>query len=349
MNSTIRYALEKAILAPSGENCQPWRFIVRDDMVELWNRPERDQSLYSWGQRASYMANGAALENFVLAASERGYTCQVQYFPSNDESHVATISLMEGGAEDPLASAIRNRISNRKPYAKAPLKSADRDALMKAVHDTDIELKFVESEQEKLILGDVGAVNEHVMLTNRRLHSFFFSHINWTAEQDRSNSIGFYIKTLELPPPAVLMFKLLSHWPIARVLAVAGMHRMVRSQNAGTNASASAIGVLSMQGIEPVDFVKAGRTLERIWLTATARRLSLQPLTGVLFFHLMIQYGDASVFSPAQRALITDAYTRAQNIFGGTPIVFMFRIGTAKTPSARSSRFPFAKSVEIRE
>ena len=79
----LREILEAAIRAPSGENCQPWRFVLKGESVELWNRPERDQSLYNWGQRASYMAHGAALENLVLAAGARGFGADVAYFPES--------------------------------------------------------------------------------------------------------------------------------------------------------------------------------------------------------------------------------------------------------------------------
>ncbi len=75
--------------APSGENCQPWHFVVRGASIEVHLLPERDQSAYAWGQRASYLANGAAIENMVIAASAEGYRVIVNYFPTpNDANHV---------------------------------------------------------------------------------------------------------------------------------------------------------------------------------------------------------------------------------------------------------------------
>ena len=63
LESVIQRILEAGIQAPSGENCQPWRFRSRNDFIDLFNLPERDTSLYSWGQRASYFAHGTLLEN----------------------------------------------------------------------------------------------------------------------------------------------------------------------------------------------------------------------------------------------------------------------------------------------
>ena len=44
--------LSSAILAPSGENCQPWKFEVKGSNIDVMNVKERDQSLYNWDQRA---------------------------------------------------------------------------------------------------------------------------------------------------------------------------------------------------------------------------------------------------------------------------------------------------------
>ena len=43
MTEDIRKILEAAILAPSGENSQPWRFIVKNDEVILQNDPDSDR------------------------------------------------------------------------------------------------------------------------------------------------------------------------------------------------------------------------------------------------------------------------------------------------------------------
>ena len=346
MNDALHYALEKALKAPSGENCQPWRFVVHGDIVELWNRPERDRSLYNWGQRASYLACGAALENMVLALGEKGYSCDVRYFPSGDESHVATISMSQHVEADPLAKWIDERTTNRKPYERTPLIEDDRKALFDSLVDPAIKLKLVESRGDILAIGDVGAVNEVVMLTNKKLRDFFFGHVNWTARQDRERSVGFYIKTLELPAPARGMFKLLSYSKIATIMTSLGVQNLVRNQNATINTSAGAVGALISQSSDPVSFVKTGRAAERVWLAATACGLSVQPLTGVLFMNLMIGQGGDTAFLDSQRALITDAYERARRIFDAQNILFMFRIGRAHPPSARSSRFAFTISVE---
>ncbi len=65
--------LEAGVRAPSGENCQPWRFVVAGDTLSIFNIPERDLSPYNFNQLGSMVAHGALIENIVIAATAFGY------------------------------------------------------------------------------------------------------------------------------------------------------------------------------------------------------------------------------------------------------------------------------------
>jgi len=77
----IKKILEAAVHAPSGENCQPWRFEISDDEIRVFNLPERDQSLYNHGQMASYVAHGALIGNIFVASPTFGYRARINLFP----------------------------------------------------------------------------------------------------------------------------------------------------------------------------------------------------------------------------------------------------------------------------
>ncbi len=344
--------LEAGNNAPSGENCQPWHFVVRGDAVEVRLLPERDQSAYSWGQRASYFAVGAAIENMLIAATAEGYRTTIAYFPElSDEWHVADIRFIKDAniVPDPLATQVMNRTTNRKPYAKDALSADERAALFLAAKQSNGHLFLAEERAAVDRLGRIGAINEEVMLANHFLHEFFFDHVSWTQEEDERKKVGFYIKTLELPPPAEAMFKVFRHWSIMRVLSAIGFNRVVAGINAKQNAAASAIGAITVAGTDPLDFVQAGRATERVWVTATSVGLSFQPLSGILFFKLKIDAGEDAIFSPGARELITGACQEIAQIFktGGEPIAFVFRLGHGGQPTARAARFPLEEVATL--
>lgn len=353
MDPALERILTAASQAPSGENCQPWRFRVLGWTIELHLNAESDQSLYGWGQRASYLACGAALENLVIAATAEGYASRVALLPNPQNSlHVATILLEKIASlpKDPLADAISARCTNRKPYAQTRLSPEEINALEAAVGGEGSDFfELITDPNHVRDLGRVGSTNEELMLANEKLHRFFFSHVTWTKEEDARKKIGFYIKTLELPGPGECVFGVIRRWPVMRLLRAFGFNRLVATQNARTNASVAAIGGLSIKGIEPINFVILGRTVERVWLAATARGLSFQPLTGILFFKLQTLAGN-SPFSEDEQRRINEAYARAVDIFEvpkGSHLAFVFRVGHGTPPSARSVRFPITEITEV--
>lgn len=106
-----------------------------------------------------------------------------------------------------------------------------------------------------------------------------------------------------------------------------------------------------MDGTQPLDYVRIGRTAQRAWLAATALGLSLQPLTGVMFMRLAIEADTTGAFSARERKLVLDACATAERLFDarGRRIAFMFRIGHADPPSAHASRFPLEQVVTVME
>jgi hypothetical protein len=81
---------------------------------------------------------------------------------------------------------------------------------------------------------------------------------------------------------------------------------------------------------------------QRVWLAASSAGLSLQPLTGALFFHQRIAAGEGDAFTPAHQKLVSSAYDIIASAFGasGTLVGILFRVGYADPPTARSLRLP---------
>jgi nitroreductase len=353
MNDDIKKIIEAGINAPSGENSQPWKFLVKDNTIQLFNLPSRNQSLYGWGQRASYIANGAVLENISIAARELGYTPEINIFPdANDENLVASIKFFKGNViKDSLYEFIQQRTTNRKPYENRPLSETEQARLLTGIKEKNIKVYFTQDPDIKSKLGKVGSTNEVIMFSNKYLHQFFFSHISWTKKQDEKNKIGFFINTLELPVPARILFRLIKYWPIMYMLNKIGFSKVIGKNNAKVNSACSGFGVMVVQNKNPENFILCGRVLQQIWLTATEMNLSLQPLTGIIFFMYKIFANETEKFTNSQIKMITSAYRDIQssfNISDQETIAFMFRIGYGEKPSAKASRFSVDQVTEFK-
>lgn len=343
MENKIRQILKLGICAPSGENCQPWRFQIDREKINIFNLPERDKSLYSWGQRSSYVAHGALIENIAIAAKEFGYEPAVTLFPdSSNDNFIATILLKKGSpAKDPLFSEITKRCTNRKAYADKPLSEEQAQALLASVSTfQDVGVDMVTEVEKIKSLAQATSQNEKIIFENHSLHDFFFNHINWTKEEDAKKSVGFYIETLELPPPAKGAFKLIKYWPILSLLNKIGFSKVVAKDNAKIHGKASAHALFSILNDRKENFIAAGRALERFWLTAGKLGLAIQPMTGIFYLNLQIKNGNASSFSPLQKQTLESTFKTITQFYpSAKPVTAMYlRLGFSDAPSANASR-----------
>ncbi len=343
---TIQKILEAGVQAPSGENAQPWRFVVHDNEIDIFNVPEKDLSIYNFRQFGSFVAHGALIENTLIASSVLGYKGKVRLFPDeNNQNHVATFTLEKSGAEsEPLYQFIKERSTNRKLYEKGKsLTKQQKEELIKSsVEVGEGDVRFIDDEKQKLELSKALSVSDRLLFENRKLHDFLFSHISWTEEERQAKKSGFYIKELELAPPQEKAFKLFNNWSILSFFNKLGFAKMAAKGNVKLYSASSALGIVLVNSDTPKDFVSGGRLMQRAWLKATKMGLCIQPVTGIIFFIQRVLAGEAGDFTLNQIELIEDAYKTISNIFGigKKTATMLFRIGYDGKPTTRSLRLP---------
>ena len=342
-NKDIQEIITESVFAPSGENCQPWKFAVDGSSIHIFNVPEADTSLYNFEQRGSYGAHGALIENIVITSLKYGYKASVKLFPIKEEPNlVATLTLdATNPRELPSYPYIAKRCTNRKDHAHQKLSDGQKKQLIEVAREVGIgELRIIDDEESLNTLGKALAVNEQIIFENKKLHDFFYEHILW-KEEDQGKAGGFYIKTLEFLPHQLKGVKLFKNWLILKILNKIGkVSRMIAKENAEKYANSGALAVVVAKGNTREDFVNAGRVAERVWLKATELGLSVHPCTGTIYLTERIKGGDASVFSQNHLETIKTAYSDIERTFRveGKTIPMLFRIGYADGPSARSLR-----------
>src|SRR3989344_4833954 len=122
MDANVIKVLEAAIMAPSGENAQPWKFVVHRQqdgvVIDVLVSDERAQSLYGWGNRASYVAIGAAVENMRVAAPSYGFSISSLSSPRRTMRSSPPESLLHGVSPRTIRL---QRTSIRAPRIASPM------------------------------------------------------------------------------------------------------------------------------------------------------------------------------------------------------------------------------------
>lgn len=345
MQEKIIEIIRIAVCAPSGENAQPWRFVVSGDTLSVFNLTDADTSLYNGGQRGSLVAHGALLEHISIAAKHHQLEANIELFPDGDlTDHIAKIAFRGGNPPEEITEelyrSIAQRVTNRKKYRDTPLTTKLREFFSHEGGGTT-KLHLIEDAQKKATVARAASLNEGLLFEINSMHEFFFSHIRWTEEEERIDPRGFYVKTLELLPPQLVVMKLLRNPLCFRLFSMLGLSKLIASDNAMRYVSTGAMSAISAPGNTPRDFIAAGRMLARAWLAVTHAGWSMQPMSGILFLHQALKDDTALPFTTQQSKDIETAYHamhRAFDISTNDQLLMLFRIGESDPPSARAKR-----------
>lgn len=348
MDNKIRKILDLAIRAPSGDNCQPWEFSLRGQVLELFNLPERDSSLYNYEQQASLVAHGALLENIQIAASALSLQSDLELFPDPEKQNlIARITLTKGNvASDPLFPAIAQRVTNRKLYQGGSLSDLERNSLLSAADSIGgAKVYLVESRAHIASLAKIVRLNDQLVFENRNLHEFLFEHIRWNDQEAATTCDGLDVKTLELNPFDRMGLKLLKSWSLVVKLNNIGLSKIISKQGEKLAKSASAIGLVAVRKWSHQDLICCGRYMQRMWLEATNLGLSFQLMTGVPLLMQRVAHGSNSGLLPKHETLIQKEYENNLPFLGVDKknIVLLFRIGRSAPPTVMSQRMPLEK------
>ncbi len=345
MKEIIIQILNSAVNAPSGDNSQPWRFECNKQSITLYNLPKRDNEIFNYGQRGSYIAHGALIENITLLAGEKNLQTTITLFPDkNDISKIANIYL-EPSLEtkvDPLVHAISSRCTNRKIFNPDPLDPEVKDAFTHFKNNPSENLIFLENHLDKNAIAQAASIAEYTMLEYKPLHDAFFNFISWNKKEEQQRQIGMYIKTLELNMPQQFIFTLFKYWLADRLLSKLRLPKLIASSNAQIYASCAAIGGIFTPQENPENFIATGRMLQRIWLTVTKLGLSLQPIAGVIYLDKNLQAGGLPDMPKILQSKIHDAANTINTRFNYPEknLSMLFRIGKGAVPTAKSSKLP---------
>jgi hypothetical protein len=352
MKDEIIQLLNDSVSAPSPDNFQPWKFIVRGDEISVYKVPGKVNMLLDCKEHVLILTNGMLVENISIAAAQYGYRAIISVFPDPASPDlVARIQLHKeaGIKKDPLYDFLKTRCTNRKPYRKEKIASEILGELAGLLKDfPEMELQYVTEQTEIKKLGKAVSAIDKIMCENRELHQELFHHITWSKEEEQQTHQGLSLDSLELKAPEKMLFKAIKNWPVMNALNKIGFSNIIRSQNATQYGSTGCSVIISIRNDDSTGYLNAGRFVQRYWLTATQKNLSIHPIVGVIYCNQKVNLDSRNIFSEEHSALLKENYSVLDGVassHGKTNrhIVFYFRMGYAKPTRYQSTR----KEAEI--
>ncbi len=346
--AVIDYLLRAAIQAPSGDNCQPWRFRTGRNRIDILLHADADASLFNINQSASLIACGAALENLLIAASRYGLEGDVVYHTEKGPSKTwIGIRLRNSDIEeDPLQRFIWERHTNRTCYRQQRLApEVLLDLIGSMGHFPGMQLKLYHTQEDRRTIARLVYQADRTRVTTRGLHEQLMRMIRFSDEEEHRARDGFPLKNLEAGVGGELFLRMTRRWSIMRICNRLGLSRIVPLTAYRGVLNASAVGLLKCPDMRAETLIEGGRALERLWLTVARKGLAFQPMTAITLFWMRWRMQQLEALGARQARLLRSLWPAYNAFFDVSPEspeghVMLFRIGLGRPIGRPTLRKP---------
>ena len=341
--------------APSGGNCQPWKFLHHHGRLFLFMDGERAHGALDPGLRYAMLGMGACLENMMLEAVRLDFQLEHAFAPLPDEPHLVAV-LSRSGSKDSdnrnaedlgLAEFINVRCTNRKNSETEVMEDAEEKALITAVSERyplcpiTVVRDRARLEKIALLCGEA----ERIRFLNTTCHrDMFIREMRWTNKEVNRTRDGIDLATLELSitdrtglrvaaDPGAM--SLIRHW---------GAGNAMEKMGAKSIRASSAVVIISIPDFSIPSAYAGGRAMQRLWLKAAALGIIAHPVGAPIFMGIHGLWDTKGILSKEEHHEAQSILTEFKKVIGstGSEPFFMMRLGRAGEPTARSLRLPLS-------
>ncbi|MDL2310087.1 hypothetical protein LJC39_03105 [Parabacteroides sp. OttesenSCG-928-B22] len=345
----VRYG----IMAPSGDNVQPWEFAIEKEGITLYINREADDSFFNTQQVASLIACGAAIQNMVYMAEVKGFEAKVALFPQGEgKKEVAHIQLTpaDRSQNESIEKAMRERCTNRRMYATRPIPRETWQPMATTTEkEPDTLLLYNKEKAWRRPLAHAVYLADMVRVGRQDLHEYLMKILHFKPipkrirEEDLPDEFrtGMPLKNLQAGLTGDIYMRSMRKWSVMRVARYFGAGLAMPLFGAMSVYLSGGIGMICVKSFTETNIVRAGSAIERVWCELTREGYALQPMAALPLLTLRTYLEGTSAFTPSHIKKLEKAKkiaTRSLSIPEGFIPVFMFRAGESAPITQRTYR-----------
>jgi hypothetical protein len=261
--SEIRKIIEYGTKAPSGHNTQPWKFVSKENEIQIHPDFNRALPIVDTDNHALYISLGCAAENIVLAAKNMGFDSRLDLLQNKERTDYIKIVLIPNDSikTDDLFNYIDSRQVTRNEYTSTKIPSEDVDKLIKSFNFKGINMMVFMTSEEMKELEPFIIEGSNLQFQNKAFVNELVSWIRFSKKEVVKKKDGIWHASMGMPSTGRFIGNVIMKHFVSEKSEAKRWHKMV-------HASAGFV-LFTVRKNDVEHWVNLGRAFQRFGLTAT--------------------------------------------------------------------------------
>jgi hypothetical protein len=341
--------LAAAVRAPSGDNCQPWRFrFDGEDSVMITPNLERAKSFFDYENRATALSIGASIENMRVQAASEGMATKTVYVDDDITHFSAMLRFFRNeavGVSHKRVAALFQRTVNRRPFLPTSIARSISAQLLQEPID-GVTVHMITDRRRISQWADVIEIADRIRYSHPVIHEELFSKLLVNPQMVRDIRMGLEIDRLGVGPLGGMLLRSLRPWHRVQRFSRWGLVRVLAHQSGLLARATGALVLVTISRAGCQDWMRAGEQVQRLWIQAQELGLQTHPMPVALYLDQRYQREGVKEFLPMHHCLLQDLRSRLASLVPTGFGAMLFRIGRGWRMRGQSVRLPLERFVQ---
>lgn len=248
-----------ATMAANGHNTQPWKFAIKDNVIEIHPDYSRELPVVDPNHRELWISLGCALENLIVAARALGYAAVISY--PDDIDFIQVKLTADSTQKSSLFDAIPSRQNTRSAYNGRLIKNEDLDTLQALQLEPGVNLQFATNPSSMETFLEYVNLGNQIQYADPAFIDELIKWLRFNKKEALSSLDGLYSSCSGNPQVPRLIGQLF----------VAGTKPQQQADADAAKFRTSPVAlVVASESDDKTNLVRTGQVYERLALTATS-------------------------------------------------------------------------------
>ena len=337
------------IRAPSGDNCQPWRFHFETERsVRVSADFNRAKSFFDFEHGPTALSIGASIENMRVQAASEGFATELTYAAEDDGESYATLTFARDETicvPQARVAALYQRTVNRRPFLPTSIPPSLHRQLLDQPVD-GVMVNMISDRRRISEWAEVIEIGDRIRYSHPVIHDELFSKLLVNRQMAQQVRMGLEIDRLGVGPLGGMLLRWLRPWSRVKRLSRWGLIHVLARQSGLLARLTGALVLITIARTGRRDWVRAGEQVQRLWIKAQELGLQTHPMPVALYLDQRYHEEGLNEFTPSHHELLHQLRGRVACLIPTGTGAMLFRVGWGWPMRGQSVRLPMDRFLD---